>query len=377
MSGLEFDPVPPAETEPLPPELVAPELVPPKRPGGVTAPLRPSPPAPPQPDTGGLPGLDKLALILLIIAFVLAAKAFTDFLNWLFRSFLGPLWPRTGSKTVSSQAVTKAAGSYLGTFAQGFDSELGVSFSSQAETVRRAGDMYVAIATRIVKLAAAVAALEQRTAGDAASRNALRHTVQQTQAEQRQTAEQLAAASAATTASLHALRVRVDELQHSVTRLIEPELEALKGAIPELERGASTTWDTLMNHEELLGLGAMIGTVAAATGRLGMDWTRCDSTRELGERICRDGGGTLRNLLDGLLPLIDIAALCGLIRLMAAAGTNREIVDGLGLFSLGIEDLMKCAGASRPRLLTVPALSVGPLTPLAALAPAGAETIGV
>src|SRR5215469_14446524 len=123
--------VPPEGGEELPPIIdgATPAPSPPTLPGpapGPTAPLRPSPP-PETPDTGSLPGFDKLALLIVILGLVLLAKAFTDFMNWLFRTMLGPLWPRTGSKTLTPTPMTKALGSYLGTFGQGFDSELGVN----------------------------------------------------------------------------------------------------------------------------------------------------------------------------------------------------------------------------------------------------------
>jgi len=369
VSGGVFEPVPPEQTEPLP-QITAPlRPSPPAPPPKPAPPVAPSPPPAPEPDTGGAPGLDKLALILLLIAFVLAAKAFTDFFNWLFRTVLGPLWPKTGSRTLSSQAVTKAAGSYLGTFASGFDSELGVSFTAQAETVNRAGRLYLELAERILKLAVLVAGLEQRTADAGASRNALRHQVQQTAAQQRATAEQLATTEATTQATIHALGVRVDELQHSVKRLIEPELEQLRGAIPSLEKGAASTWEMLLKHENELGIGAMVGTVAVAMGRLGAGWTQCENTRAVGEQICGSGGNTLRRLLQGSLPALGLLELCSIGRAIVALGASSIVTDALGVFSSGLAILNKCMGATNPAPLPIAPPDVGPLTAWAELPP--------
>jgi hypothetical protein len=308
-------------------------------------------------------------MLLLILAFVLAAKAFADFMNWLFRTMLGPLWPKTGSRTVSVQPLTKALGSYLGTFAEGFDSEVGVAFSKSGETVGRAGAAYVAIGTRLLRTAQAVATLEGRQASTSLSTSSLRHDVQRQSAQQAQTAAQLATAEAKQAATTEALAGRVDELQQHVTKLIEPELERLRGLIPALEKGATTTWAELGKHEAMLGFDAMTATVALATARLGMSWTQCDNTKQVGENICGGGGSLLRRLLTRSLPRLGLVELCTLGRLIIQAANSRLVKDALGVFSKGLAELNRCMNATTSPPLRVAAPVLPPAQTFAALPP--------
>jgi hypothetical protein len=114
----------------------------------------------------------------------------------------------------------------------------------------------------------------------------------------------------------------------------------------------------------------MTGTVAAAMARLGSTWTQCDNNQALGKAICQANPGNLRNLLKGLMPLIDIAALCGLVGVIAETGKSSVVQGLLGLFSEGVEGLLACTGATiaPPLPIAVPVLP--PLTGWASLTPA-------
>jgi hypothetical protein len=367
--------IPPSETSPIvidpggPVVHPAPEELPGS--GTVTPPitLKPSFPEPEAPDTTAAPELSKLALLLLVLGLIAIAKAFTDFLNWLFRTMLGPLWPKANSPQLSTKLGTQAISNYLGSFAQGVDSELGVNFARIAETNNMLGQAILAAAVGVQTAAVKLARLEGNAAGVQSAQAALKQAQRQTRADLQRTNTQLQSQAQAQTDANHALQTRVDSLTHHIHHVLEPELDGLRSAIPTLERGTAVLEDQVKQHSEALGLAAMTGTVAVAMGRLGAGWTRCETNRNLGEALCGSSNGQVKNLLRDLLPLIDIAALCGFVRLISAMGKNPVLLDALGVFSIGVEDLLRCTGATEAPPLPVPALTLAPPQPWATLAP--------
>jgi hypothetical protein len=373
-------PITPETTEPQPfrptfPEPVAPPVpAPPHEPthepddGEDTGTETTTPTGVTDPDTGALPGLDKLAMIILVLGLVLLANAITSFLNWMLRA----AWPGSGSRAKQLQpvATTKALGSYLGTFAHGFDQEVGTSFTQMATTAGLISRAFVSLATRLYHVAEAVSLLESQASANVDATNALRHKVQVQDAAQVQTVKELQAQIDKEDAAERRTERQLHALERYVTTVLEPELERLRKRIPELEQGQVTTTKRVEQHDTMLGLDAMVGTVAAAMAKLGTTYTRCDTNRDLGERICQEGGQGLRNLLRGLIPLVGIAELCALVTAVSAVGNSSLVQDGLGLFTEGIEGLLTCTGATVAPPLPVPPPSLPPLTAWASLTPA-------
>jgi hypothetical protein len=367
--------IPPSETSPIvispggPVVHPAPEKLPVS--GGGTPPLslKPAFPEPEAPDTTATPDIIKLAILILCLALVAFAKTITDWLNWLFRTMLGPLWPKANSPQLSPQLGTQAISNFLGTSLLKIDSELGVNFVRIAETNNMLGQAVLGAAVGLQTAAVKLARLEGNAAGVQSAQAALKQSQRQTRADLHRTNVQLQAQAQAQTAANHALQTKVDTLTHHIHHVLEPELDGLRAAIPSLERGTAVLEDQVKQHSEALGLAAMTGTVAVAMGRLGAGWTRCETNRNLGEALCGSSNGAVKNLLRDLLPLIDIAALCGFVRLISSMGKNPVLLDALGVFSIGVEDLLRCTGATEAPPLPVPALTLAPPQPWATLAP--------
>ena len=334
----------------------------------------PQPPTAPEgePDTTALPELSKLALLLLVLAFIAVAKAFTDFLNWLFRSMLGPLWPRTGRRQLDSKVVTQSLSNSLGNFAKGVDSELGVSFTRMAETAGLVGTFIFAVAELVHQLARKIARLEGATAGVQAGQSAIRQSQRAQKAQQKAAQAQLAQQQASTAASTHSLQQQVDHLTHHITHVLEPELDGLRHAIPQLQKGAADTLDELKQHSEALGLAAMTATVATAMGRLGASWTRCEANQLVGKELCNTGPDKLRHLFEGLFDIAAILDLCSLVTLLVDVAESDPVQLAIGTLASSTEALIQCRNLKLKKPLRAGKPSLSPtLTPYAALAPVG------
>lgn len=337
--------------------------------GTTTVPAPPVQPPDEEPDTTALPELSKLALLLLVLAFIAIAKYFTDLMNWMFRTLLGPLWPRTGRKQLNPQTTTQALSNMLGAAAQGVDSELGVNFTRMAETAGLVGTFAFEAAAALQRAAVKIARLEDATAGMQKSQGAIRQRQQATESQLGHAQAQAQAQAAQTHAATHSLQQQIDALTHHVSHVIEPELDGLRHAIPDLEKGTATLWDEVSKHSEALGLAGTVAATATALGRLGAGWTRCETNQLVGKELCNTPPDQVRNLLKGLLPLIDIALLCSFVKLISQMGKNPVLLDALGVFSIGVEDLLRCTGATVHPDLPVPVLNLPPVQPWATLAP--------
>lgn len=341
---------------------------------GTPAPPKPAPPVAPtenpsEGNGGGLADLPILALLIIALALALIASYFTDFLNWLLRTALGPFGSKGGPKQLDPIATTQALSNAMGRAVSGIDKQMGVHFTRLAQTTGMLGATLTAIGELIYKLAGAISGLEHNTTGVRQAQAQMRAAVRKVEQLERGAAQRIAADERAAAAKHHALGQQIQELQHHVTHVLEPELEALRGRIPKLERGATVAWSEIKKHEELLGLGAFTAATAVAMGRLGAGWTRCETTQTIGRELCRSNPDTFRRLLRDGLGLLGIVELCASVKLIAAAGQNPVLIEGLGLFSVGVEDLLKCTGATRPPPLKIPPPSLGPVQRYAALAP--------
>jgi hypothetical protein len=272
--------------------------------GGTEPEPGPAPtPVPPEPETDlgeGLPDLNILALLLAALGLAALAKALSDFLNWLNRTFLGRLFRQAGSPQVTPEQITQPLTNALGQQVTPVDSQLGTSFTKLGQLVAQLGT-WIKTETQIAAtLARKQRALEGHVSASTARANA---------------AGQEAAAAAATAAGAvtkaqttataaaqaeHAQGSEIDQLTEHVHHVIEPELEALRHAIPELQKGATATWDELAKHSEALGLAGLTAGVATVLGRLGAGWTTCDNNGALGKAYCGMPGNLMRDLLAAL-----------------------------------------------------------------------------
>jgi hypothetical protein len=368
-------PITPAATEPQPfrptfPDPVAPPVpAPPTEPthepdGGDDTGTETTPTAGvSEPDTGALPGLDKLALIILVLGLVLLADAITSFLNWMLRT----VWPGGGGRAKQLQpvAATKALGTYLGTFAAKFDPEVGTNFTQMATTAGLLSRTLVGLATRLYHVAETVSLLQSQASAGVDATNALRHRLQAQGAAQVQTVKELQSQIDREQAIEQATERRLHTLERHVTTVLEPELERLRKRIPDLEKGQATTTERVSQHDTMLGLDAMVATVATAMGKLGTTWTRCDTNRQLGENACRDESGLLKALLANALPILAAGDLCGMAAVLE--GTLKLLQPAMLSFVSVENALIGCRGNDAPPDWPVAALSRTPVLPTVAL----------
>jgi hypothetical protein len=315
------------------------------------------PPVETEPDTAALPGLDKLALIILVLGLILLADAITSFLNWMLRA----AWPGSGSraKQIKPVAATKALGTYLGTFAGNFDPEVGTNFTQMATSTGLLSRTLVALATRLYHVAEAVARLQLQAASNVDTTNALRHRLQSQGATQVETVRELQRQIDREQAAEQQTQRRLHALERHVTTILEPELERLRKQIPELKQGQATTVKRVAQHDTMLGLDAMVATVAMAMAKLGTTWTRCDTNRQLGENVCRDSDGLLKALLANALPILAAGDLCGMAAVLE--GTLKLLQPAMLSFVSVENALIGCHGNVAPPDWRIAALSRTPV----------------
>lgn len=312
MSGLipilpEPDQPSPLGLPPAAPPVVIPEPAPapePSPPGGGEGEPAPAPPVAPG-DTPGesetLPGLDKLAWLIVLLGLIALAAVLVDALNKFLRWSLGPLFKRTGQRQMSATQWTQILSNSLGSAYSGLEADLGQSFHRLGQTTTSTGALLVRVGQAVRTMANRVVALEQHTGvqDQRISRTRQRvETVQHTadQATRDTLREQRRAR--ATDANLQA---QLQQLPAHITQLIEPELEALRHRIRELERGATATWDEVKQHGEAIGEAGAVAAVAAGLAGLGSSWIRCEANKLLGEAMCEQGPQNMKRWLDLLL----------------------------------------------------------------------------
>lgn len=356
---------------PTPPHPPVPE--PPVVPGP-PAPEPPAPPAPlpvPEPDLGeGLPDSGLLALLLVALGLAALAKALSDFFNWLTRKTLGRLWRSAGSPTLTPEDVAQPLTNAVGQQLAGVDAQLGVSFTKLAQLVTQAGSWIKTEAQLVWTLANRQAGVEGAVSAATARTNALSHSTAAAAATASAAATAAASAKTAAATAEQGLQGEIHALTTHITTVIEPELDQLRHAIPELHKGVATVWDEVTKHSEALGIAGLTAGVLTALGRVGAGWIECDSTSAVGTAICGTPANIWRKLLHGALDILGIAELCTMVGLIAEAGRNPVILDALGAFSSGVEDLAKCTGATMHGPLVAYHAALAPPAAWAALAPA-------
>lgn len=311
---------------------------------------------------GGLPDLGWLGLLLAVLGLIALAAALTEFFNWLFKTILGPLPGGRQVNALTSKVLTQPLSNALGKAYQGVDGQIGLSFTTLGDLTNQVGQAIAAAEEVIYISAVKLAALAGSTTGvHEKADNALSRAKLAQRAAEVVTQQSLIEKHRAEQAEQQ-LETHVDVLQHNITHLLEPELDGLRHRIGELERGATTTWDEILKHEELLGASALTAATAFALRRLGADWIQCETNKRIGSAFCGTPGNWLARLLKGALPLLAFSDLCAVLK-GASALLNTDAVRGsISLGADGIADLMHCAGAEGADPLNTVYYTPGPIT---------------
>lgn len=397
MADEQFDPIPfipgpgPIPVPPVlpgPPLPPSPPITPPKPdpepdPEPVPVPEPPEEPPPddepdPEPDTPGrgvpeaLPDLAKLSALLVLLGVISLATALVEMANQIIGFFWKYLPGAAKQPVIGTTTFTQGLSNKLGTWEQGIDSDIGFSFQKLGDLTSRAGHAILSGAEQVYQVASKQAALEGHTAGAraqarvaTAQATAAQHTASQA-LQQAQTEARRAKQGEA------ALRKQLKGQTHLITQLLEPELEALRARIHELEKGTVTTHAVQAKTDAALGIGAMTAVVAAAMGKLGSGWTRCENNQALGKEICQMNPNKLRNLLKGLLDIGALFELCAIVGLLIDVAESSVVLDIISGFADGIEELIKCRGIDLAKPLPRKAYAaLSPPTGYAALSPVG------
>jgi len=355
MSGI-YEPLPPEEPKLTPPDL------------GTTLPPTPllvspfvgspTPVAAPPKTPGPASSAGSFALWVIVLGLIALAAALVQAFNNLFRWMLGPLWRKTGSRAATPQQLTQWLSNALGSAYGGVDQDVGMMMQRYSDTAGAAAAFAIAAAGRIVQLADRVVGLEGHTStGDQlAARTAARAA----------SAAAGAAAAAQTATNLgkttgQALRgvqaAQKGEAAH-ITRLIEPELDALRSRIHELEKGATVAWGEIVKHDDLFGDAAMTAAVAGGIAGIGASYIECEANKLLGRGVCGIGPGLIGELLAALIAGILSSDVFLIVRTIADGATDAAPV--FDLLAGGIEDLLKCLDVERPPALPFTAPHVPP-----------------
>jgi hypothetical protein len=288
--------------EPVAPILPSPPVAPTQPLERVTLPAPLVPPQPPVapapeptlPETLGDPW--KISMLIIVLGLIALFAALLDAFWKLIRWGFGPLLPRSRRNPPPAETWLQWLSNSLGTAFQGIDPDVGQSFHKSANLLNHLGDELLRGAQVSHQTAAQVKGVRGRQATQTATEHA---TAQQTRrVAHEQTALQHAqtARDARSRQAEQTTQGQIDGLTHHVTHVLEPELEALRDRIPNLEHGATVAWDEIKKHEELLGLGALTAATATALGRLGAGWTRCENNKSLGDAMCGADSNLARRL---------------------------------------------------------------------------------
>lgn len=153
-----------------------------------------------------------------------------------------------------------------------------------------------------------------------------------------------------------------------VTRTIRQDLprwvKQLRKRTTQLERGHARQAKRLTALERKFAAGPFAARVNTALRTLKLDWLRCPPINKLGRAVCRNGTGWLDDLLLNLVPVLFLADVCALARVIeegaqAAEPLLRTMIDVA-------EEPLQCYGLdpAPPLPLNVTALP-SPATPLA------------
>lgn len=375
--GVVIGPVTPTDPIiPITPQEFRPTFPGPIAPPAPVPPPEPAPPPEPVPvpepvgPLGGLPDLGWLAILLVLLGLIGLAAALVEFFNWLLRAALRPIPGGSKVSTFTTTILAQPLSNALGNAYTGIDSQIGLSFTTMGQTANRVGLAILANEQAAYIAAVKLAALAGNTTGI--------HT-KAVAALQRSRQAQITASEATRKTTVETQRAvtiergsatKANEQQQHITHLIEPELDSLRHRIHQLERGATTTWGEVLKHEELLGIGAMTATTAVALGRLGADWTMCEANKILGKANCGNGANNLKRLLEGLIDIAGLLALCPLTELLYATAESAPVQDALKAVVEGGEALLHCRGIATYTPPAVAAPSLSPTVfPYAALAP--------
>jgi hypothetical protein len=181
-------------------------------------PVIPEPPSAPT-SPGALPDLGWLAALIVIFGLIALAKALVDFFNWLFRRMLGPLYPKSNRTPLTTKALLQPLSNHLGSWEQGIDAHLGLSFQKLASIETRLGRAIVAAAQTGYQVAVRVGRLDHHSRVQdhvahaqgqriASAQHTARHAVTQAETERKRSV-----------AGEHSIQMQVNALTHHVTHV--------------------------------------------------------------------------------------------------------------------------------------------------------------
>ena len=357
----------PPTTEPTVGETVAPPA-PSPTPAPPEAPVEPA--EPDQGKSGGKFDLIDLALMLVLLGIIALFVSLTGFFNWLIKQTLGRLFNAAGKPQLSEIQVGQSLSNTLGTQFAGLDAQFGIAFTELGQDIAGIGQAIYNAEQTLFQAVSKLANLEQSHVATRAkavqqSGSADVQTTQATfgQAKTKQTADQGLKVADATQQQFQAL------VKH-ITEIIDPELEALRHRIPQLEKGHESIWDEIARHSDALGIAGVTAGVAAGLAQLGGTWIRCENTKAIGESLCGSNGNLLKDLLSGLIDIAALLDLCALVTLLYDVAESGPVQDILKELTGGIEALLQCRGLAAYDPPTVPAAPLPPaLIGYPALAP--------
>lgn len=308
-------------------------------------PVIPEPPSAPT-SPGALPDLGWLAALIVLFGLIALAKALVDFFNWLFRRMLGPLAKKSNRTPLTTKALLQPLSNHLGTWEQGIDAHLGLSFQKLASIETRIGRAIVAAAQTGYQVAVRVARLEHHSRVQDHVAHAQGQRIASTQHTARHAVTQAETERKRSVAGEHSIQMQVNALTHHVTHVMEPELEQLRHRIPSLEKGATDTWDEIKKHEGMLSIAGITALTAVALEKLGGSWIRCEANQLLGRANCGGNSDLMRRILANAIPALAAADLCGAAEGVTALASTMQ--PALMAFVDVEFALIGCHGATAP-----------------------------
>ena len=252
-----------------------------------------------------LPPLMDLMGCVVALGLVRAGKGLVDYTRWAVGSSLvgeipGASWLLDKTVQTPLQELSNAMGSWE----QGLDHEIGVSFHRLAQVV----EMLARFVERAYHDDQGLGIWLRGVADNVASGHAEADLVRDV-AEAADSIGHHAVSYAATVdEELHGidetLRDRLDGVEKTLRDAVAGSIGAIEREVGDLKQQAGDAWELLRRHEKALGRAGITAGVGVALGELGGSWIRCDSNQALGKAHC----GLPKNLLSDLLAAVAVVA---------------------------------------------------------------------
>jgi len=251
-----------------------------------------------------------LAFILTLLVYALF-KAAIELLNKIPSVNIGTAW---------LDGVVQAVSNALGRAFHGIDHLIGWQFHNLARLTGRLWSEFKAHATLLAAIAGPVGFLVEAYYGIRALvhhlTHGLAHTLPRIKALEKE---------------WHGIEHGVRSFERRIDRLIHrdvlPEIRSLEGEVNAIPGELKDLRKWVTDHALIAGTGAMVGAVAWALTRLGLDWIKCDSAKSFFKRA---GCGFWKLLEDALAILATIAlAVFSVLRPQELAQVAVDAVDAI------------------------------------------------